>query len=144
MKKPVEKRSVDIEALLRDAGLRATRQRIALLASLRKVDVPRAVEDIVSVSKGAFDTATAYRVLEAFREAGLVRRIELAQGRALYEAAGAHHHHAVCTVCGKIVDVEACLPKSLDEQVRKAAGFARIDDHALEFFGVCSKCLKRS
>lgn len=132
------------EGRLRRAGLRATRQRVALLGVLDRSGSPLAVEDIVRASHAAFDTATAYRMLESFQEVALVRRIELAQGRALYESPGKHHHHAVCTECGKIVDVEACLPRSLDEKVRSAAGFARIDDHALEFFGVCVKCSKRS
>ncbi len=132
------------EEQLRRAGFRATRQRIALLGVLEGTASPLAVEDIVRASRAAFDTATAYRMLESFREAGLVKRIDLAQGRALYESSGRHHHHALCTECGKIVDVEACLPKSLDEQVRKAAGFAQIRDHALEFFGLCTRCAKRA
>lgn len=128
---------------LRAAGLRATRQRIALLTLLKKGSVPQTVEELVRNGKGEFDTATAYRMLEAFAAAGLARRVVLTHDRALYEAAGAHHHHAICRVCGRIVDVEACLPRTLDERVREAAGFARIDDHALEFLGVCRPCAKK-
>lgn len=132
----------DLHAALKAAGLRATPQRIALLALLQRLVTPRSVEDLVAKGKGDFDTATAYRMLEAFTRANLARRIEIAQGRALFEAAGAHHHHAVCTRCGRIADVEACLPKALDERVRKASGFTRIDDHALEFFGICNSCAR--
>ncbi len=131
------------ETLLKEAGLRATRQRVALMRALTSSAAPRSVEALVTAGKRAFDTATAYRMLDAFQEAGLARRIELAQGRALYERANGHHHHAVCTVCGTIRDVEACLPEALDERVRVAAGFARIEDHALEFFGVCVPCAKK-
>lgn len=125
---------------LKNAGLRATRQRIALLTLLRKASKPLAIEELVGQGKGSFDPATAYRMLDSFIGAGLARRIDLAQGRALFEAAGAHHHHAMCVECGRIVDVEACLPKALDERVRSAAGFSQIDDHALEFFGICASC----
>ena len=125
---------------LQMAGLRATRQRCALLKVLDGSKEPVPVERIVRASRGAFDTATAYRMLEAFQEAGLARRIELLKGHALYERAGRHHHHAVCRSCGTIRDVEACLPKSLDGAVAKASGFAYIDEHALEFFGICTKC----
>ncbi len=140
---PMTKRAETASALLKEAGLRATTQRVALLSALLHSSSPLSVEALVLAGKGAFDTATAYRMLDAFLEAGLARRIELAQGRALYERTGSHHHHAVCTVCGSIKDVEACLPKSLDERVRTSAGFARIDDHALEFFGVCTVCAKK-
>lgn len=129
---------------LRTAKLRATRQRIALLTLLRKSSSPIAVEELVQKGKGEFDVATAYRMLEAFTAAGLARRMVLAGNRALYEAVGAHHHHATCRSCGKIVDVEACLPRTLDERVREAAGFARIDDHALEFFGICKSCASKA
>lgn len=125
---------------LRTAQLRATRQRIALLTLLRASSSPIAVEDLVRKGRGEFDVATAYRMLEAFTIAGLARRVVLSKNRALYESVGAHHHHATCRSCGKIVDVEACLPRTLDERVREAAGFARIDDHALEFFGLCKPC----
>lgn len=132
----------DTAGILRDAGLRATSQRIALFVALRQARHPQSVEGLVAGSRNAFDIATAYRILEAFQEAGLARRIDLAQGRALYEAAGAHHHHAVCVSCGRIEDVEACLPKGLDAAVKKASGFARIDEHALEFFGTCAACAR--
>lgn len=128
---------------LRAAGLRATRQRVMLLTLLEKASTPRTVEELVRNGKGEFDTATAYRMLEAFVGAGLARRVIHTNDRALYEAAGAHHHHAICRMCGKIVDVEACLPRTLDERVREAAGFAHIDDHALEFLGICRPCAKK-
>ncbi|MDB5264927.1 MAG: perR [Parcubacteria group bacterium] len=132
----------DIVPLLREAGLRATEQRIALLKALVASTNPLSVEDLVKAGKRTFDTATAYRMLMAFSGKGLVKRIDLGQGRALFEFAGSHHHHAVCVKCHAIRDVAACLPSSLDERVRKAAGFSRIDDHALEFFGVCMRCAK--
>jgi Fe2+ or Zn2+ uptake regulation protein len=129
---------------LRRAGLRGTKQRIKLLALLRAASAPIAVEELVRKGRGEFDTATAYRILDALVDAKLAARPSLAKGRAQYEATGDHHHHAVCRSCDRVVDVEACLPSALDERVRRAAGFALIDDHALEFFGLCNLCAKRS
>lgn len=125
---------------LRTAGLRATKQRISLLSVLMHATEPIAVEAITRSAHGAFDLTTAYRTFDAFVLAGIARRIELAQGRALYEAATHHHHHAVCTTCGRISDIDACLPKGIDARVRLASGFASIDDHSLEFFGTCTQC----
>lgn len=130
-----------VPALLREAGLRATRQRTTLLAVLMDAGGPLSIDSIVRAGKGAFDVATAYRTLDTCTAAGLVRRVELAQGHALFEIAGAHHHHAVCVGCGIIADVDACVPKTLDADVRKKSGFARIDSHSLEFFGLCTSCV---
>lgn len=133
-------KSFDAENALRETGLRATRQRITLLELLHGLAHPLPVEELVRKGKGAFDTATAYRILDAFVVNGLARRIGLAEDRALYEAALLHHHHAICRICGRIEDVAACLPPGLDARVKKTSGFARIEDHALEFFGVCKAC----
>jgi Fur family ferric uptake transcriptional regulator len=130
-----------LESKIRSTGLRATRQRVALLSALESAPAPRAVEELAALSGGEYDLATAYRMLAAFETAGLARRIDLGQGRALFESASMHHHHhAVCRLCGAIRDVEACLPPGIDERVRKASGFASIDEHALEFFGICARC----
>jgi len=128
--------------LLLSTRLRATDQRIALLRTLSQLRGPVPVEALTKSAQGAYDLATAYRTLEAFVRAGLAKRIELSQGRALFELAGAHHHHAVCTICGRIKDIHACLPAGLNARVRRTSGFARIDDHQLEFFGVCTLCAK--
>ncbi len=127
---------------LRSLGLRATPQRTALLKALLSLKGPLSVEALTKAARGACDLATAYRVLDAFVLAGLAKRIELSQGRALYEAATEHHQHAVCTSCGTIKDIDACLPAGIDSRVQKASGFARITEHSLEFFGVCASCAK--
>lgn len=128
---------------LRGAGLRATTQRIALLHALASSKGPLSVEALTKASKGAYDLATAYRTLDALVIAGLAKRIELSQGRALFEVATDHHHHAVCTTCGKIKDIDACLPQGIDARVQKASGFAHINEHSLEFFGTCAPCAKK-
>jgi len=127
--------------LLRSAELRATTQRVLLLATLIAEAKPLSVDDLGLRTKNSLDTATIYRTLETFKEKGLVRRVDLDQGRALYEHAGEHHHHIVCTKCGTIRDLDICLPKTLQNQVREESRFAHVNQHALEFFGVCKKCV---
>jgi Fe2+ or Zn2+ uptake regulation protein len=134
--------SVGSAAMLRTVGLRATPQRIGILDALSAARRPVSVEELVGAVRGRLDVATVYRTMEAFCEAGLAQRIDLAQGKALFETAGAHHHHALCISCGLIRDVKACVPRGIDAKVRAVSGFARIDDHALEFFGLCKPCAK--
>ncbi|MBY0110950.1 transcriptional repressor [Patescibacteria group bacterium] len=139
----MSKKGIDAAALLRDAGVRATPQRIRIVEILHARHRPLSIEALVSAGKGVFDMTTAYRAVETLWKSGVVRRIDLKQQHALYELAEDHHHHAVCTSCGAIQDVSMCISPSLDEKVRRAVGFSRVDSHALEFFGICNACAKK-
>jgi Fe2+ or Zn2+ uptake regulation protein len=128
------------EKLLRTLGLRATPQRLAIISALTRTKRPSSVEDVVRMSRIAIDTVTAYRTLDTFIKIGVVRKVRIADDRALYELANDHHHHAVCTSCGTIRDVATCLPKGLDAKVKKTSGFSSIQSHTLDFFGLCKSC----
>lgn len=141
--KPMTRPGTDA-TLLKEARLRATPQRLAVLAALRSHPLPLSVEEVVVAGKRRFDTTTAYRALEALLRAGIVRKVALDQGRATFEMAEGHHHHAICTSCGSVRDIALCIPSSLDVAVGKAARFARIARHSLEFFGTCQPCARSS
>ena len=130
--------------LLRGRGIRATPQRIALLARLRAEKTPQSADAIVRSLSGALDQATVYRGLQEFEREGLVRRVQL-RGSALYEAAEEHHHHLICRSCGTIEDIDVCLPRSVGEKVlRSSKRFASVEDDSHEFFGICTVCERRS
>ncbi len=129
--------------MLKGVALRATTQRVALLRALSRATKPQSVEALTRTLRGELDIATAYRTLGTFVEAGLVRQVELSAGRALYEMAGEHHHHVVCTTCDRIEDVDVCLPEAFSTTVRKASGFASVREHTLEFFGICKPCARK-
>lgn len=128
--------------VLRAKGIRATPQRIALLARLRSQRAPQNAEAIVRALRGTLDQATVYRGLQEFERSGIVRRVQL-RGSSLYEAPGAHHHHLICRSCGTIEDVDVCLPKSVSEKlIAKSKRFASVEDDALEFHGICKACAR--
>lgn len=134
---------MDIPALLRENGLRATPGRIQLLSVLSKEPLPLPVDAIRTKLKEKLDTVTVYRTLEALRAAGLVERTDLQHGHAHYELMHGrpHHHHAVCRSCGLIEDIE--VPHAKDpakDAERSARKFSSIDAYALEFFGTCTRC----
>jgi Fe2+ or Zn2+ uptake regulation protein len=130
-----------LEDRLRDAGLRVTGPRIAVLRVLcEATDHPRVDQVIerVRLSGLSISTQTAYDVCEALRAKGLARRISLAGGAARWEArAGEDHHHLVCRGCGTAVDVSvaggptACLSAP--------AGFV-VDEAEVTFWGSCPAC----
>lgn len=94
---------------LRRAGLRPTRQRIAL-AELMFVGVDRhinaerlhneAVAAGVSVS-----LATIYNTLNQFRDAGLLREIVVESGRSYFDTNTSDHHHFYFENGGQLVDI---------------------------------------
>jgi Fur family transcriptional regulator, stress-responsive regulator len=134
--------ATDFEDMLREASLRVTRPRLAVLAAVH--DHPHAETDsIISVVRtelGDVSTQAVYDVLRALTDAGLVRRIEPAGSVARYEARVAdNHHHVVCRSCGAVADVDCavghtpCLTASDDH------GYS-IDEAEVTYWGLCPAC----
>lgn len=97
-------------ALLRNAGLRVTRQRVAALQSL--ADHKHAtVDQIVTSLEGGLPKVSfqaVYLVVADFLRAGIITRLDLPGHPSRYELnLRDNHHHVVCTVCGRVEDV-AC------------------------------------
>jgi Fe2+ or Zn2+ uptake regulation protein len=128
--------------LLQSAGLAATKQRIALMAELQSARKPVSADMLTERLDGVLNMTTVYRALDQLVSARLVRRIDLGKNHALFELAAHHHHHIVCTTCGRVEDISECMPPTLTSRVlAKATKFAAVEDHALEFFGLCKKCV---
>ena len=132
------------ESLLREAGLRVTRPRLAVLEAVRQH--PHAdTESIIAAVRadlGEVSHQAVYDVLRALHEVGLIRRIQPSGTQARYEArVGDNHHHVVCRSCGVIADVDCatgvapCLTASNDH------GF-RIDEAEVIYWGLCPDCGK--
>jgi Fe2+ or Zn2+ uptake regulation protein len=82
---------------------------------------------------------TVYSALDALEDAGLVRRVSAGQGRALYDARPADHHHLVCRRCGAVEDLEADVPLTGALASAREHGFAP-DGAEVVIRGLCSKC----
>jgi Fe2+ or Zn2+ uptake regulation protein len=114
-------RTSDFERMLRGAGLRVTRPRVAVLSAVRTH--PHADTDsIIRVTRGSLGEVShqaVYDVLRALTEAGLLRRIQPSGSVARYEArVGDNHHHVVCRSCGDMADVDCAVgtaPCVIDE-----------------------------
>lgn len=132
------------EATLKDAGFRITTGRIAVLNALAKSPAPATIKDILkTITHIKLDQATVYRMLEAFREKGIVQMVNLEHDHSHWELTH-HHHHAICERCGKIVDISTCDLHALEADIKKVSGFTAISRHSLEFFGICKACDKKN
>lgn len=86
--------------------------------------------------------ATVYRALEQMEELGLVQRIDVGSDSAGYEKVdpeGHHHHHIVCTDCGKVVPFEDKQLEQAIHEIPVRDGF-RIQSHDITLKGTCEDC----
>jgi len=84
--------------------------------------------------------ATIFRTLDVLGELDLVERIDLPSGEHAYVACEpSHHHHVVCSRCGRSHDIDDAGLRAVVRDVTRRTGF-RIDAHRLEFFGLCPDC----
>lgn len=128
--------------LCAEKGLKKTQARLAVLQALDKLSKPVDVQEILDqlgFDNQAVDQATVYRVLDILVAKGLVQQIDFRDGKYRYEFQANHHHHLVCRSCNQIQEITGDLLNVDESQVLKEKRFL-IQDHALEFFGLCSKC----
>ena len=134
-----------VAAELREVGLRATRPRLLVLGFLRQnAGRHLSAEEVTAGLAGAGHVllrGSVYNVLASLVAAGVVIVADAGPGRALYEAAGAWHHHFVCRSCGGVTDVP-CLtgtPPCLDPGLTGAV----VDEAQVIFRGLCPVCAGR-
>ncbi len=135
-----------VELQLRRADLRYTegRRRIVdlLAGSEHPVSLPELMTSLRSVPK-----SSVYRHLQVLEGAGIIRRIIATDGLARIELAEAlteHHHHLLCTSCGRVFDVtpSASFERTMARMVAELAdqfSFSPVS-HALDVLGRCAGC----
>lgn len=84
--------------------------------------------------------ATVFRALDLFTDLGLLERIDLPSGEHAYVVCEPlHHHHVVCSVCGRQTEVDDAGVQAIVIEMERRTGY-RIDQHRLELFGTCPDC----
>jgi len=133
-----------LQNILRDSGFRSTEGRLFLLSTLKSAQKPLSVETLARRVGTRLDEVNVYRALESFAEAHIARRVDLQHGHAHYEFVhGDDHHHIVCTSCQKVEDFMGCeYEKLIGKALKQTRGFAKVTDHSLELFGLCTVCAK--
>ncbi len=142
--------SEDVHGIV-DEQLRRTRQRYTrgrqqlvelLVATGRPVTIPELLELGAAQSQSSL-----YRNLAILEQCGAVHRLTSTDDVARYELTeelSEHHHHVVCSVCGRIDDV--VLPPAIERALGEAAAEAHeqrgylVDSHRLELVGTCGNC----
>ncbi len=100
----------DIVQRLRGAGLRPTRQRVALARILfngcdRHVTAEVLHEEALS-RKVPVSLATVYNTLHQFKEVGLLREVAVEGAKTYFDTNTSNHYHFFCENSGELVDIE--------------------------------------
>ncbi len=130
---------------LASVGQRYTSGRRRLIEVLADAANPLAIHELLEGS--ALPQSTTYRNLAVLEQAGAVRRVVTDEEFGRYELAEAlttHHHHLICSSCGRVEDVTipAALEADVDravERVARRSGFAT-SAHRLDVIGTCRDC----
>lgn len=125
-------------------------------AGHRLTEPRRAVAELVAARNGHFTAAdlvedarlrhvdvgraTIFRALDLFASLNLVERVDLPDGDHAYVACDpVHHHHAICTACGRSFDVSDLGLGDVLGEIGRRLGFT-VTAHRLEIFGLCTAC----
>lgn len=122
---------------------RTTRQRAAVAAALAdSTEFCSAQELHARLREGGerVGLATVYRTLQSMASDGEVDMLRTDDGEAVYRACSTgHHHHLVCRVCGRAVEVEAPAIEDWAGRVGREHGFTALE-HTVEVVGTCADC----
>jgi Fur family ferric uptake transcriptional regulator len=134
---------IDQGEVLRDHGLRVTAQRLAVFRAV--TDAPHtSADDVVGAVRheiGWISVQAVYDALTVLTEAGLLRRIQPAGSPARYEGrVGDNHHHLICRVCDRMVDVDCAVGHAPCLTAVEDAGF-EIDEAEVVYWGRCPECI---
>lgn len=128
----------DIKAL----GL--TRQREAVLDVILSSHGHLTANEVFADAKAKLPTisfATVYNSLRFLKDAGHITEIQFGNGASRFDKCTHRHDHAICTSCGKLVDIEMEIPQDI---VSRAAIYSNFKPESLEFTlrGLCPDCSK--
>ena len=138
---------------LKGLGHRLTVSREAILDILTETSEHLSAEDIYLTVHKVYPNiglTTVYRTLELLVHIGLVFRFDFGDGRARYELAEGpkgirHHHHLVCTGCGRVIDYTDFIDEEIELLQRTEKGLSmkfnfKIMNHLIQFYGLCERC----
>lgn len=116
----------------------------------------RAVAELIAAREGHFTAAdllddakarrlgigraTIFRALDLFAELSVLERLDLPNGEHAYvPCEPAHHHHIVCSTCGRVTEVDDAGLAGAVEEIQRRTGW-QVESHRLELYGRCPRC----
>ncbi len=129
---------------LRDAGHKLTHARLTVLQVLEDSGghiTSAEVLERVSRLDARIGRASVFRALDLFTSLSVIRPtyIDTSQTPTYVLMPDGHHHHILCTQCGRVIEFDECGLGDLAQELALRLGF-RLTGHLVEFYGVCADC----
>jgi Fur family transcriptional regulator, ferric uptake regulator len=134
-----------IAGILREHGNKLTLQRhivLKVIASTHDHLTPEAIYEKSRLKDPGIGRVTVYRTLDLLSKLNLVCRVHT-EGRCrsyMMRRPTEHHHHLICSGCGKVVDFTNCSLIEMEKKLSRESKF-EIKGHLLEFYGLCRDCI---
>lgn len=146
---PIESNMPDVDAAeliagLRAEGLRVTAPRRAICDALARGHEHHLTASTLHAAAearlgSAIDISTVYRTIEALEQVGMVHHVHLGHGPSvLHLSDHVEHHHLICEVCGRTVDLSIDELQSLSATLAERHGFV-IDSAHFALVGRCAE-----
>ena len=135
------------EQELRKHGYKVTPQRRAIIGIIigsREHLTPAAIYERVHRDYPSVGLVTIYRTLQILTHLDLICEMHAGGSCRSYliRRPTGHHHHLICSDCGKVIDFTDCDLGDLESRLAKETNF-KINGHLLEFLGQCRQCSKK-
>ncbi|WP_125588979.1 Fur family transcriptional regulator [Companilactobacillus jidongensis] len=128
--------------ILRDNHYKVTKQRMDLIEFLsnytnKYIQISDVDEYMKSIYPGISNN-TVYRNLKEFSDIGLVEYQEKNKAMIKFQCDfdQMHHHHFICSNCGKVIELKACPLSFFTDQLPGC----EVESHAIEIYGLCPEC----
>ncbi len=124
---------------------RKSRQRDKVYQYLSSDDSHPTAQQIYNALKEEFPSlsiGTVYRNLNILEEQGKVRKLQYGSTFDRFDADTEEHYHFICRSCGRVYDLELEPQDHLEQRAAEIGGH-KVEEHAIDFYGICSKCLQK-
>ncbi len=135
---------MNLQEKLNQQGFRLTRPRREVAAIIKEAKqplTPQIIHQRAISNHCDIGLVSVYRTLDLLSELDLVRRVHGQDGCHGYVLASpGHHHHLICSKCGKAVEFSGSTDlNNFIKKIEAETGFA-INEHILQLYGLCQQC----
>ena len=129
-----------IELMCKKVSIKMTEQRKVIAEVISLAEDHPEVDDIYHRAHAMdpkISLATVYRTMSLFEQHGLVKKLDIGNGKARYEAnypSDLHHHHLIDIDTGKIIEFSDLELEDIKNKIAKKMGYELVD-HRLEMYG---------
>ena len=127
---------------LKEKGLKLTPQRRLIVDAIHDASVHLTAEEIIAHVQAKMPEvhkSTIYRTLDLLEKTGCVFKSELDSHAIYHHAEEGHHHHLVCSRCGRIIECDKNLFNSVEKSLVEEYGF-HVDFKHMVMNGLCKEC----